>query len=385
MKIAFFNYLALEYGGGTARFFIDVSHGLKKRYPDLDITIISFNENISKKIIHLYSLYFTKTLDDNLKEDTAIIKNQLGKVNYYKASSLRDISEKLKESDLLYSKNDIFEAFILKYLIGYKKLPKTIFGFHTPVYYPFRTSIYSVFHNILYNSLIYKHLIKDVKILHVLNSYGKNLLKNKFKNKKVYKIYNPFEFDEFRKESRLNTFKFKFDNKKINILWVGRLTEQKGVKDLIILINEINNMKYKDLIVWNIIGDGELKNNIVELKNKWKNINYFGYVEHKYTASIFSKNDLMISTSKWESFPYNLIEAQAFGLPAIAYKIHGCDEIIEDGVNGYLVSTINSFKKKIIDYIENSIFKKQEIRIYIEKKFNSGLLYYSLYKMFTDN
>ncbi len=47
--------------------------------------------------------------------------------------------------------------------------------------------------------------------------------------------------------------------------------------------------------------------------------------------------DAFVLPSYWEGLPRSLIEGLAAGRPAIATNIRGCRELVQDGVNGFLV------------------------------------------------
>lgn len=386
MKIAFFTYLMLEFGGGVAKYFIEVTSELKKRYPNLDIAIVTFDESALKKILFLYNLYFFGKQDRNLhnKEKAKDIKQKLSEVKYYKVDGLRSLKILLQKFDVIYSTNNLLEVLILAFLIRYENLPPVIFGFHIPSYYAITKSLQSKIHNFLYSSFPYKYAINGAKALHVTNSFDEKLFRNINIKVPIFKIYYPFDFQSFEKKAILYKYNYNWEGKKYNILWVGRLTEQKGVDDLILLINQINNSKYLDKIIWNIIGEGELKEKILGTSKKWENVHYLGYVENDYLPSIFKENDLFISTSQWESFPYNILETQCFGLPVIAYNIHGCNEIIDNNKNGHLVSSIKQFKEKILFNMHGSTINKKDIRRYIRKKINNNKIYRDLYKLIHD-
>src|SRR3990170_6716018 len=91
MRIAFFTYSMLEYGGGVAKYFIEVSSGLVKRFKSLDIDIITFDDSTLKIVFILYWIYFLGKQDRNLfiKEETKDINNKLGRVTYRKVSFYR--------------------------------------------------------------------------------------------------------------------------------------------------------------------------------------------------------------------------------------------------------------------------------------------------------
>jgi len=385
MKVAYFNYLPLEYGGGTAKYFIETASNMKKRYPDLDISIVTFSKELAKIILHLYSIYFLNYEIAKLEynESYSETENMIKDVRYFKIHSISELKSLLNKQDIVYAKNDIFEAFIIKCIVGIKNIRRLIYGFHTPLYYPQAPSFQSKVHNYIYHPRVYKYFLNGAYKYHVLNDFEKNLLTNKFGFRNVCKIYNPFDFTDFENKARRNKYRFLWKKTNLNILWAGRLTEQKGVDDLIQIISRVNNTsKISNKIVWNIVGVGELQKKIYLLEKRWKNINYFGYIKNDYMASIYKNNDIFLSTSKWENFPYTILEAQTFGLPVFSYDIPGCNELIASNVNGLLISDLKSYINELTRFISNPKFERRKIIKYIHSKINTEEIYKKIYTLF---
>lgn len=57
---------------------------------------------------------------------------------------------------------------------------------------------------------------------------------------------------------------------------------------------------------------------------------------------LYSAMDLFVLPSHREGFPRAAMEAAAMGLPVIATDIRGCRQVVDDGVNGLLVSVANA-------------------------------------------
>ncbi len=55
------------------------------------------------------------------------------------------------------------------------------------------------------------------------------------------------------------------------------------------------------------------------------------------TAQWLASADVFVLTSLWEGLPRSLVEAMKSGLPAVCYATDGVTDIIQDGVNGFLV------------------------------------------------
>ena len=72
--------------------------------------------------------------------------------------------------------------------------------------------------------------------------------------------------------------------------------------------------------------------------------------------------DIYMNTSIHEGIPMSVLEAMGHGLPVIAPKVGGFPEIIEDGINGFLIQDRNPYK-----FAEKVLFLSQW-----RKRFNMG-------------
>lgn len=120
------------------------------------------------------------------------------------------------------------------------------------------------------------------------------------------------------------------------VLYVGRLIVEKGVG---YLLNLANKWRQKDVEFW-FVGDGELKGQIERMQKKYS-VRYFPYVTcQENLAEIYRKADVLVLPALpayEELFGIVLVEAMASGLPVLAANSVGPSEIIEHGVNGFLV------------------------------------------------
>lgn len=70
------------------------------------------------------------------------------------------------------------------------------------------------------------------------------------------------------------------------------------------------------------------------------NVIFGDYVAADELATIYSNARVIVNTSRSEGFGLTLVEAQAYGLPSVAYDVnYGPADIIQDGKNGYLVKS----------------------------------------------
>ncbi len=364
----------LEHNGGFEKYLIDTANNLAAS-PSIEVDIITMDERFTNRVITLLQLYrFRKKALHNLQTVRDKIETN---VTYYKVNTLRNLRSKLQQYDVIYSKNELLEAILFKLFLGYRTIPPVVFGCHTPIYFPQTPSLQSKIHNVLYNSFIYTYLASGVTKFHVINSEDEKRLQRLFPDKEIVKVYNPFEFDKFAQSADLHKYAQPFDKTKFNVVWVGRLTEQKGVDDLILLVNSINQSELKDAVCWNIVGDGEQSQKIEQLVKRWSNVHYFGAVQNKFISSILMQNNLFISTSKWEGFPYNLLEALAMGLPVLAYNISGCNDIVDNGTNGFLANDLQEFEETI-QKIHKGEYAVHNVTEYTKSKFDAKKIYAEL-------
>lgn len=126
-----------------------------------------------------------------------------------------------------------------------------------------------------------------------------------------------------------------------NAIAVGRYDYQKGFDDLIKIWSTIS----KQFPDWqlNIYGSGELKDEFVTLIKKLelsKTVHLCPPTKEIEKAYLSSSISLM--TSRYEGLPMTLLEAQACGVPTVAYACKcGPKDVILSGKNGFLIEEQN--------------------------------------------
>ncbi len=138
------------------------------------------------------------------------------------------------------------------------------------------------------------------------------------------------------------------------LLFSGRLSYEKGVMELPEIYRhlKLNHPEIKIVIA----GTGPAEQ---ELKEKFPQAIYLGWVEHERLPWIYSAADLLILPSKFDTFSCSVLEAISCGLPVIAYKTKGPKDIIQDHESGFLVNTLDEMKDKLSDYIKNKEIRKR--------------------------
>lgn len=104
---------------------------------------------------------------------------------------------------------------------------------------------------------------------------------------------------------------------KITILYVGRLTREKGVGDLVEAFSKVYSQRAE---LW-IVGRGPEERRLRGLANKVgeeKKIRFFGFVPYSDTPSIYKRADIFVHPGKWlEPFGRTILEAMLAKVPII--------------------------------------------------------------------
>lgn len=117
------------------------------------------------------------------------------------------------------------------------------------------------------------------------------------------------------------------------VTFVGRLTHQKGPGALVDVARRM--VSTMDNVVFLLVGDGpcmeDIRGCVQDLFPRVRLLGRQDDVTPFYTAA-----DVLFMPSLYEGLPMTLIEAFAHGLPAVASRVGGVPEVIQDGVNGFL-------------------------------------------------
>jgi glycosyltransferase involved in cell wall biosynthesis len=82
-----------------------------------------------------------------------------------------------------------------------------------------------------------------------------------------------------------------------------------------------------------------------------------GPVRHADLPLYYALGDVYVHTSAYEGVPRVLFEASAAGLPLVAMSAVGVDEVIQDGVNGYLAPNmdVDGMAGRVVSLLRNPV------------------------------
>lgn len=150
---------------------------------------------------------------------------------------------------------------------------------------------------------------------------------------------------------------------KINILFVGRIVENKKIDDLIRIFQyyyRTENSNSRLIIVGKFEQEDEYYQRLVNSTIENKDIIFTGYVTQEELNAIYSVSDVFMTMSEHEGLCVPLIEAMNFGVPIIAYHSSAIPSTL--GKSGILVNTKNEVELALlINELTKNIDKKNEI------------------------
>lgn len=122
------------------------------------------------------------------------------------------------------------------------------------------------------------------------------------------------------------------------VTFVGRLSPEKGVETLVD-VARLTLSRTTD-IVFLVVGDGAMRADIEGLARLFADRVFFVGAQQE-TSAFYQASDLLLLPSPMEGLPMVLLEAMAYGVPAIASNVGGIPEVISDGRNGFLTGPGN--------------------------------------------
>ena len=212
--------------------------------------------------------------------------------------------------------------------------------------------------NFKYSKKIYVDSESQIKFL--LDS---NFSQNKFSL--IYKgSIKGVDLEKFRfktQEKRLKNMKFNLSSNTLIILFLGRISPEKGIETFLSVIKDIVNDGFD--IKGFIVGRDE-KNILRNYKKHNLDFDhYFRYFEYTNNPEFFLKSaDLVLIPSSREGFCQVAIEASACQVPVIGFDVIGLKDSIKNDVSGFLVPY--NEKLKLIEKIK-ILLKNEDLRLQI--------------------
>lgn len=165
--------------------------------------------------------------------------------------------------------------------------------------------------------------------------------------------------------------------------YVGRVVKDKGINELVSAFNELNLKSRNCKLI--IVGKIENETNPVSkstmgIIKKNKNILLTGFKND--VRPYLSIGNCFVFPSYREGFPNVLMQAGAMDLPCIATNINGCNEIIQDNINGFLIppKNIDALVKAMQKIMDKKLIIKlsKNCRLMVKEKYDQKFFWKKL-------
>ena len=201
----------------------------------------------------------------------------------------------------------------------------------------------------------------------VANSDGLRKLALKFHERiPIDVIPNGIDLDFFKPNVR--------DGKIPQLLFTGRVVYQKGLDLLVEALSKLIDLPWE----LSIIGDGSYKEHLqqrIEMLGLTSRIRFHGWCNKEELLPILAQSHIFVNPSRHEGMPNAVLEAMACGLPVIATRIAGNEDLVKDGENGLLIGNENVIElQNALRILLNDKQLRQKMgknsRVIVESKFS---------------
>ena len=229
----------------------------------------------------------------------------------------------------------------------------------------------------------YIGIVNSASRIITVSNYIKNRCNNVIKTNKIDVLYNAID-DKLYIPECASTFRDRYNINKDDIVigYSGRITEEKGILELVKAIKSINTKKSIKLLIVGTQWYSELKrdNYITKIEQEMETIKdkviFTGYIQYENMPSIYNTMDiLVIPTIIEEAFGCVAIEGMAMGKPLVVTKSGALPEIVKENF-GFIINKdhklVENMSKSIKKLVENETLRKgfgEKARIeFIENK-----------------
>lgn len=168
----------------------------------------------------------------------------------------------------------------------------------------------------------------------------------------------------------------KSDYTDLNVLFLGRLVEQKGTYDLLKVIPDV--LKRIPNARFFFAGDGEVERckELAEKTGIADNVSFLGWIRDTEKEEYLKKCSTFVLPSYYEGMPMSVLESMSYGLATISTNAGGIPQIISQGIDGYRVEAgdLKELETTLVRVLVSSNEKRilgQAARKKIVERFNA--------------
>ena len=160
----------------------------------------------------------------------------------------------------------------------------------------------------------------------------------------------------------------RFENKPMQILFVGRFAANKGINILMDAAQQLNRSGYINELQFHLVGKGPLFEHFTSTV-KEPNIIYHGFADDAALNKLYEDSDIFVLPTFFEGMPTVVLEAMGYSLPIIVTDTGATTEMVDDN-NGYIINKadVKSLVNAIVQFYQMDVAKKKQLADYSYKK-----------------
>lgn len=148
----------------------------------------------------------------------------------------------------------------------------------------------------------------------------------------------------------------------VSFLFLGMITDHKGIFDLIEVIAENKEiLEGKMKLTVGGSGESDRLKQLISLHELDGIVKYIGWIAGKEKDDLMLNSDVFIMPSHIESFGMSNLEAMVYGMPIISTNIGGIPEVVSNNENGILITPKD--KNNLFRAINYFIINQKQIGI----------------------
>lgn len=214
---------------------------------------------------------------------------------------------------------------------------------------------------------LYKLGLFFTKYVVAQNSYQESKVKEKYPNKKVIVLYNPFVIENNLEDDLIKNREY--------IAWVANFRYQKNLNALYETAKKLPSFKFKIAGEAHPNLDDETKFSLAELK-KLNNVEFVGYIKRSEIKEFFGKANVLLNTSRFEGFSNTFLEAWASGVPVISTQNVNPDNLISKYKLGLVAENYSELPEKIQELLNSSDYDNyvKRVQLFVKEHHDPKIL-----------
>ncbi|MCU0473686.1 MAG: glycosyltransferase [Bacteroidales bacterium] len=328
-----------------------------------DVTVVYFTVD-NNRLAPFTNFSFSKNITGNLTEYSVTVPRSFPVINQvkYLFVTYKFISDHIlnkKKIDIIHSHLSYPAGFLGTIIYKIKRIPNVITE-HTWIRKYFRSPIHKI---------CVKYALNNCSLIIAVSNALKTDIQN-FSTNSISVVPNVVDIERFPLAERKR-------DENINLGLLGGLSNYR--KGLDLLIKAASKLSIINFII-HIGGTGSLLDSYKRMAKEYQvdeKCKFYGEIQPEKVPDYFSNLDIFVLASRDETFGMVVIEAMSVGLPVIATKCGGPQEIVTPS-SGLLVSPENV--DELVDAIEQMSVKLETYDRIAIRKYTSDTYGYNAFR-----